>query len=88
MSENHVTRMINEKSELATRLRKLENFMDSEQYATLNKFQKFLMEKQRSAMSQYLDILTARIASDTFVMSNSQMKEEENVVADESAEHN
>lgn len=88
MSDNHVTRMMAEKSELATRLRKLENFMDSEQYTTLNKFQKFLMEKQRSAMSQYLDILTARIASDTFVMSNSQMKEEENVVADESAEHN
>ena len=88
MSDNHVTRMMAEKTELATRLRKLENFMDSEQYATLNKFQKFLMEKQRSAMSQYLDILTARIASDTFVMSNSQTKDEGNVVTDESPEHN
>ena len=46
------------------------------------------MEKQRSAMSQYLDILTARIASDTFVMSNSQTKDEGNVATDESPEHN
>ena len=88
MSDNHVTKMMAEKTELATRLRKLENFMDGEQYVTLNKFQKFLMEKQRSAMSQYLDILTARIASDTFVMSNSQTKDEGNVATDESPEHN
>ena len=65
--ETHISRMITEKAELSNKLRKLDNFIESDKFSTLNKFQKYLMEEQRMAMSQYLDILTARIQSDKFV---------------------
>lgn len=84
--DTHINRMIVEKKELAEKLQKLEEFIGSDKFPSLNKFQKYLLEKQKDAMEKYLDILTTRITSDTFVMESTNAKVEDATV--ESSEHN
>lgn len=86
--ETHITRMMVERNELSERLRKLEDFMSSDTYESLNKFQKYLMEKQRGVMKEYLDILITRITSDKFVMETSVHSTNMENAPVEPSEHN
>lgn len=85
--ETHITRMNEEKLELQERLRKLDEFVKGDKFSSFNKFQKYLLGEQRMAMQRYLDVLTTRIMSDTFVMNSSLTAKVEDTVV-ESSEHN
>ena len=86
--EDHIARMTDEKVDLQIKLQKLDEFIKGDKFYSLNKFQKYLLSEQKSAMQKYLDILTTRITSDTFVMNNTSSGTTKVEDALESSEHN
>ena len=86
--EDHIARMVKEKADLQTKLQKLDEFIRGDKFYSLNKFQKYLLSEQKEVMQKYLDILTTRITSDTFVMNNSSSNATKVEDAIESSEHN
>lgn len=62
MSAPFVDRMILEGDELAERVKKIANFLDSEEHGKLAVQDQILLNAQAGAMSAYLQILNLRIA--------------------------
>lgn len=61
MTENFLTRMIDEKTELEERVTKLNTFIDSNMFKKLDKENQKLLKKQQAYMLGYLNTLTQRI---------------------------
>lgn len=57
-----VERMLIEQSELKERLVKLNAFIESEQFMSLDRANRTLLLRQTDAMTSYLETLSARIA--------------------------
>ena len=59
--EGYEKRLMVEKQELDTRIRKLESFFLSEEFRCTNMYKHKLLTQQNIAMKQYSDILALRI---------------------------
>lgn len=62
MLQPYQTRVIDENTELVSKIESLEGFIGSPRYHALDHANQFLLRKQLLAMREYLDILAARIA--------------------------
>lgn len=61
--ESHVDRVYSEAAELKVKLEKLQDFMGSTEFDDLSYVDQYLLIDQECAMSDYLDVLTARLSA-------------------------
>lgn len=61
MAETFLDRLINERSELAEKIEKLQQFINTKNFGDLSLANRLLLEKQVIHMKEYLDILSIRI---------------------------
>ena len=72
----YIKRMITEKEELYDKVDKCINFITGEKFITLNSYQKELLIKQHSAMTNHLIILNARINYEKELLCSNTNKED------------
>ena len=73
---DYIKRMITEKEELYDKVDKCINFITGEKFITLDGYQKELLIKQHSAMTNYLVILNARINYEKELLCSNTNKED------------
>lgn len=59
----HQTRVVDEKTELAAKLYRLNEFLKSDKFAALDRSEQDRMREQSRVMASYCQILNARIAA-------------------------
>lgn len=73
---DYIKRMITEKEELYDKVDKCIKFITGEKFTTLDVYQKELLIKQHSAMTNYLIILNARINYEKELLCSNANKED------------
>lgn len=73
---DYIKRMITEKEELYDKVDKCIKFITGEKFTTLDGYQKELLIKQHSAMTNYLIILNARINYEKELLCSNANKED------------
>lgn len=73
---DYIKRMITEKEELYDKVDKCIKFITGEKFTTLDGYQKELLIKQHSAMTNYLIVLNARINYEKELLYSNANKED------------
>lgn len=61
MQNNYITRLIEEHEALTEKLQKLRQFLETDEYESLDSIDRDLLSAQASLMEQYVTILGARL---------------------------
>lgn len=59
--EAHQQRVVDEKTELDVKLKKLSDFLETDKFKSLDEKERYLLKRQHEYMSNYSDILEERI---------------------------